>query len=482
MTISHISQIIFFPQALLTLHRQRLLNSSIGGFVDGGVLPAGGHSQQSAAEGGSLLGLGEVDIRAEDVCQHGLPDLTDRTAATEDGLVDLDTAGLHAIAECIGNALKDGEAHVIAGGVHGQTDKRASCVNVVMRATFACQVGQEIHTRLAVLRLGGIAVIRVENIADPPLITGGRRKDAPHKVESAARMGKVVQSRAAGGVELVAGQEDGAAGTEGDAAVPVAQGVCAHGRAGVVPRARAENGVRQTVLGPQLTRGLVAFIEGGEHIHRDAADLAHLGRPALILHVEEEHTRGVGVFRGEHPRQLVGEVVLGQADLLGSREVLGLVLLDPEDLGGGEAGEGDIAREGGEGPEAVEVGGLFGAPSVVPEDGGADDLVLLVQHDQAVHLARDTDALDLGLTALGEGGEDLHGGLVPVRRILLAPVGIGSGNGVADAVLANDASLSVGQNALTGGRAEIDSNVVVHIRLPRRGYRSEQTPDTPVCR
>ena len=94
------------------------------------------------------------------------------------------------------------------------------------------------------------------------------------------------------------------------------------------------------------------------------------------------------------------------------------------------------------------------------------DDTLLVQHDQAVHLARDADALDLGLAALGQSGEDLHSGLVPVGGILLAPVGIRRGDGVADAVLREDGAVAVQKDTLAGGGTQINTDIVIHGFFP----------------
>ena len=143
-SVGFIALVVCICQGRIALDGQGLFHRSIGGLVDRGVLPAGGHGQEGAAERGALLGLGEVDVRAQNIRQNGLPDLADGTAAAENGFVDLDTAGFHAVAESIGYALKDGQAHVLASGIHGQTDERAAGVDVVMRAALTRQVGQEV--------------------------------------------------------------------------------------------------------------------------------------------------------------------------------------------------------------------------------------------------------------------------------------------------------------------------------------------------
>ena len=190
-----------------------------------------------------MLGLGEVDVCAQNIRQYGLPDLTDGTAAAEDGLIHGDAARLHAVAQGVGYALQDSQAHVLAGGGHGQANERAAGVHIVVGATLTREVGEEVHACLAVFRLGGVAVVGIQNITDPPLVAGGGGEDTAHEVEPAVGMAEVVEGGTARGIELVAGQEDGAAGAEGNAAIAVAKGIGAHGRAGVVPCARAESQV-----------------------------------------------------------------------------------------------------------------------------------------------------------------------------------------------------------------------------------------------
>ena len=112
--------------------------------------------------------------------------------------------------------------------------------------------------------------------------------------------------------------------------------------------------------------------------------------------------------------------------------------------------------------EDYEIGGLLRAPSVVPKDGRADDLILLVQHDQTVHLSRDAHALDLCFPALGKDGQNFNGGIVPIGGILLAPVGVRGRHGIADAMLCKNGSLTTQEDALAGGGTEVDANIVVH--------------------
>ena len=67
-----------------------------------------------------------------------------------------------------------------------------------------------------------------------------------------------------------------------------------------------------------------------------------------MLDIQEQHAGGVGVIAGVDAGELVGQVILGEHDLCDFFEVLRLVFTHPEDLGRGEAREGDVGRQRGE--------------------------------------------------------------------------------------------------------------------------------------
>ena len=72
---------------------------------------------------------------------------------------------------------------------------------------------------------------------------------------------------------------------------------------------------------------------------------------------------------------------------------------DPQELGGGKTGKGDVAGQGGK-PVLpyfpVEPGGLLDGPTIIPENGRLDYLILPVQEDQTVHLPAEADAVHRG--------------------------------------------------------------------------------------
>src|SRR5690606_27679026 len=100
--------------------------------------------------------------------------------------------------------------------------------------------------------------------------------------------------------------------------------------------------------------------------------------------------------------------------------------------GGGEAGE---RRVGDHLDELFAAAGAFfdffalrASTLIVPEERSANDSVLFVEEDRAVHLAGEADAFDVGrlqLRAFHDGADGADRGLPPVFRILLAPEWLG---------------------------------------------------------
>ncbi len=97
----------------------------------------------------------------------------------------------------------------------------------------------------------------------------------------------------------------------------------------------------------------------------------------------------------------------GSSTLRVFSKCLRLVVPQPEDFRGGEAGQGRIGDQLDEIRPAADplfdFGALGGGPLVVPEDRPADDLVVLVEKHRAVHLAGEPDRLHVGRLELGLG-------------------------------------------------------------------------------
>jgi hypothetical protein len=109
--------------------------------------------------------------------------------------------------------------------------------------------------------------------------------------------------------------------------------------------------------------------------------------------------------------------------------MLRLVVAHPQQLGKREAGQHGIRREG---QDVVPPHGLVDpihlalAALIAPDQRGADDVVVLVQDYQPVHLARQPQACDVGRLDLrfrDDGPNGLLGRVPPVLRALFGPQG-----------------------------------------------------------
>ncbi len=101
---------------------------------------------------------------------------------------------------------------------------------------------------------------------------------------------------------------------------------------------------------------------------------------------------------GDLTGQASGNVVAGEHHLVDSGVGVGLVELDPFELGGREvAGEVEQTLETDVGADVL--GGLVAdldGPAVAPDDGRAEDVEVLIDEDQAVHLIGDADGPSVG--------------------------------------------------------------------------------------
>ena len=156
-------------------------------------------------------------------------------------------------------------------------------------------------------------------------------------------------------------------------------------------------------------------------------------------------------------------IILRQHDLGDFPVILRLILPHPENLGGSEAGEGNVRRQGGQLVLAdclIQVVHLLGGSAVVPENRGTNYIIILVQHHQTVHLAAAADTGNLpAVEARKQLRDSLHNGLAPVLWILLAPAGLGEFQGILPGNHIFDFSLRIHQQQLDGGGAQVYTNV-----------------------
>ena len=77
----------------------------------------------------------------------------------------------------------------------------------------------------------------------------------------------------------------------------------------------------------------------------NAANLQHFLRPALVLHVEQQHTGSVGIIAGVNAGEPVRQIVLREHDLRDFFEIFRLVFAHPEELRRRKARKSDVCRQ-----------------------------------------------------------------------------------------------------------------------------------------
>ena len=127
-----------------------------------------------------------------------------------------------------------------------------------------------------------------------------------------------------------------------------------------------------------------------------------LGRTVLLE--VPKHALGESADRGvHHSAQAHGQIVAGQHDFVNLLEQLGFVLFHPRQFGSGEvAGRVEQMAQALVCTQFAEGFLTVGhSARVAPDDARAEHLLVLVHADEAVHLVRNADSLDV--VALGSG-------------------------------------------------------------------------------
>ncbi len=141
-------------------------------------------------------------------------------------------------------------------------------------------------------------------------------------------------------------------------------------------------------------------LERRRHPRRvDPERVEHHRRPVAGREVEQDRAGAVGLVEGVVAGQPVADVVLGQQDVGDARPDLGLVAAHPGELRRREPGQRVVAGDRDEprlADRLADLVALGGRALVVPQDRRAQDLAGGVEQDEAVHLAREAHALDVG--------------------------------------------------------------------------------------
>ena len=125
-------------------------------------------------------------------------------------------------------------------------------------------------------------------------------------------------------------------------------------------------------------------------------------------------------------RQPQAQIILGQQHAGQCVADGRLVFGDPQDFGRGKAGKHDVPGQAAEHRVAVQLGRLFMAAGVVPQDAGAQHLVGFVEQGRAMHLARKTDPAHRTQTMGRQLVQHGFGGGDPIAGGLFAPPRMGA--------------------------------------------------------
>ena len=371
-----------------------------------------------------------------------------------------------------------------------QADEAAAGVRVGVRRPLAGKIGQEeqavaagghgcglggeqfVGVDLFLLRLGHDR--GAQGVAEPLQRSASRKVHAHHVPLAADGVAEGVDAALRVDLHFVAVDEDHAGGAQRGGEYARGDDAVAHGAGRAVARPadhEAIGGKAQLGCGcrGELAGDFFRFITAGQQARIEFQLGEQLGRPSPLGHVQEQHAAGVADFRGELAGQAAADFVLGQEHFLGLLEILRLVVPQPEDLWGGEAGQGRVGDHADKGlapaRTALDLFALGGGPLVVPEDRAADHFAIAVEEDRAMHLAGKADRLDIARLELGRLDHAADGGdgrLPPVVRVLFAPKRFGMVEWIGLQGGSEDVARGVDGQGFGARRADVDAQECAH--------------------
>ena len=415
------------------------------------VTTAGHGGQARGAQGRSSMGpLRPLQRAAQAAGQQLGPGIAAGTAAHQ-GQRRSRGRALHLARSCLhrlqpvhepkAHALHHGTGHVGGIVLGAQAHEDAGGSGIVVGRALAAQVGQkdrglgmacEVHS----LHCGGQLGLGLPGDACQPAKGAGGAEHDRHLVPAARqRVGEGMHGTLGGRREPVGHPEHHARGTQRHKALPCLARTHAHRTGGVVaaaaghghPGGQAPAGGH---VGAQHARGIAALGQA-RHVGTGQAAGGEQGvAPIAARHVQPQGAGCIGHVAHRVARELQAQPVLGQQHAADARKHFGLVLAQPQQLGCGKAGHGQVAGDLARGGHSLLQLGAFGRrAAVIPEDGRAQHLALRAQHHGAVHVARQAHAAHLrpGIGRLRT--QPRHGSFgsgQPVGRVLLAPGRLGA--------------------------------------------------------
>jgi hypothetical protein len=314
----------------------------------------------------------------------------------------------------------------------------------------------------------------VRLLAEPLQAAAAGKTDAHHVPLAVHGMAEGVQPPLWIDFDRVAVDEHDARGADRGRQAAAADDAVAHGPRRAIAGAadhQAIGGQAQQFGGLAGERAgwLLGFVAIGQQRAIELELFQQLRRPVALGHVQQQHAAGVADVGGHLAGHAAADVIFGEQDFPGLVEVPGLVIAEPENFGSGETGQGRIGDHADQfGPPAgaaLQLVALGRRSLIVPQQRAANDLVVLVEKNRAVHLAREADRLDVSRFEFGfldDRADGLDRGLPPVFRLLLAPQRLGVVRGVEARGLGQDFPLFVDRQRLGARGADVDAEKAAH--------------------
>ena len=353
-----------------------------------------------------------------------------------------------------------------------QAKKHAARRGVVVRRALAAQVGQKDRRRARVHAFGQRHQFSdIGRLRQPrhPTEAGRGAEDHAHLVPAPGQaMAEGMYALPRIGRETVAAGEQHAGGAQRQQAGARFHHAQAQGGGSIVARAAGQHHrMRDAPFLAQrrayLRGGMAAFDQARHVFAREASGRQHALGPVAFGHVQPQGAGGVGHVGDAVARQAQRHVILRQQDFTDGAKQRRLVLLQPQQLGRREAGHGLVARDGARlGHQRFEFDTLGKGARIVPQNGRAQHVLLLVEQRGAMHLARQRDAAQAGKRhwlGAADGRDHVQRGVPPVLRVLLGPAGMGARHAQGHAAAGEDGLRVVGQDGLDFGSADIDTEI-----------------------
>ena len=183
-----------------------------------------------------------------------------------------------------------------------------------------------------------------------PLVAAGSREHTAHQMIAAVCVRKGMKRIVRVDAKFVGRNEDRPGRTEREIAPACADRTRADRRRSVVACTghdldRFQKAKCLCRLFCQRADDLEAFKQLRHLAFRNAANLQHFLRPALVLHVEQQHTGSVGIIAGVNAGELVRQIVLREHDLRDFFEIFRLVFAHPKELRRRKARKSDVCRQ-----------------------------------------------------------------------------------------------------------------------------------------